>query len=436
MKAVIKNLLLEFSKSELPYVFDRALELPVLPKSVRKAIVLIGMRRVGKTFLMYRHMKDLISNGLEKQKILYLNFEDDRLEDFTSKDFQKILDVYFELYPEYANVDDLYFYFDEIQNVEGWEKFIRRLIDKEKIKIFITGSSSKSLSKEIATSLRGRCLPIEIFPLSFSEFLNYHKIQYGLNLTSKEESIIRHYFHNYLKYGGFPEILGISNNNLSQKIIQTYVNTAIFRDVIERYKLNKPHIIKLFLLHCLQNIASSLSVTKIYKALKSRGEILSRQSLYEYLDYFIDAYLICSIPIFDLSTRKRQVNPNKIYCIDSGIINAYSIKPNMEYSSSLENLVYIHLRKKYYENIFYYKTKSGKEVDFIVQKDNGEILIYQVCYDIMNQSTRKRELDAIKESCLEMKMNKASIITSDYDEELKLNDLTINFISYWKWSLD
>ena len=126
MKAVIKNLLLEFSKSELPYVFDRALELPVLPKSVRKAIVLIGMRRVGKTFLMYRQMKDLISNGLEKQKILYLNFEDDRLEDFTSKDFQKILDVYFELYPEYANVDDLYFYFDEIQNVVGWEKFINK----------------------------------------------------------------------------------------------------------------------------------------------------------------------------------------------------------------------------------------------------------------------------------------------------------------------
>jgi len=325
MKNIIKNIILEFHKDPLPSLFKREIKIPKLSRNVKKANVFIGMRRVGKTYLMYEHMQEIISLGINKEKLVYINFEDDRLENFSANDFQTILDVYFEIYPNYTKCDDLYFYFDEIQNIKGWEKFIRRLLDKEKISIFITGSSAKLLSKEIATSLRGRCLKTEVFPLSFSEYLKYNNVHELKNITSKEISIIKHYCQKYLKLGGFPETLSLSDS-IHHEVIQSYVNAAVFRDVIDRYELSNPHIVKLFLIQCLQNIASSLSVTKIYKTIKSRGETLSRNSLYDYFEYFEDAYLICSVPVFDLSARKRQVNPSKIYCMDSGIIKGYSIQ--------------------------------------------------------------------------------------------------------------
>lgn len=434
MENIIKNIILEFHKDGLPSLFERSITFPLLPKELRKAIVFIGMRRVGKTYLMYQHMNKLLLSGIEKQKLLYINFEDDRLNDFSIHHFQMILDIYFEIYPNYIQANDLYFYFDEIQNIDGWEKFIRRLLDKEKVNLIITGSSSKLLSKEIATSLRGRCLKTEIFPLRFVEYLQYHKIDKLHNLTNKEQSVIRHYSQKYLKYGSFPETLSLSKN-LHHEVIQSYVNAAVFRDVIDRYELNNPHIVKVFLLQCLQNIAAPLSITKIYKTLKSRGESLTRSNLYKYLQYFEDAYLICTTPIFELSTRKRQVNPPKIYCIDSGIIQSYSIKPQMEHGACLENATYIHLRQLDFEHIFYYKTASGKEIDFIAQKPNGKIELYQVCIDLTDEKTKQRELTALIEAAKELQVDHGFIITSNELKTLTIDNITIHILPYWKWTI-
>jgi predicted AAA+ superfamily ATPase len=432
MKVILKELILEFQQEPLPTVIRRFIEIPQIPKSIRKAHVFIGMRRVGKTYLMYQHMHELLSIGLEKEKILYLNFEDDRLAGFKIDDFQTIMDVYFELYPSLTTNDDLYFYFDEIQNIDGWDKFIRRLIDKEKVGIFITGSSAKTLSKEIATSLRGRCLTSEVFPLGFIEYLSYLEITEFENLTSKKQAIIKHHCQIYLDQGGFPETLSLMES-VRHQVIQSYVNTAVFRDVIERHSLSQPHIVKLFLIHCLQNIASSLSITKIYKTLKSRGETLSRSALYAYLDYFEDAYLLYTVPIFDFSNRKRQVNPSKIYCTDSAIIMAYSMKPEMEKGTCLENAVFLHLRKRYDENIFYYKTKSGKEIDFVTQEINNKVSLYQVCLDLQDNKTKHREISALVEAASELKVKHTYIITADLSDSIQLEDLTIEAIPYWKW---
>lgn len=435
MKEILKNIILEFHKDELPPLFKRSYKIESLPINIRKAMVFIGMRRVGKTFLMYQHMKDLLESGLSKNKLLYINFEDDRLENFKIDDFQTILDVYFELYPNNTKSTDLYFYFDEIQNIHGWEKFIRRLLDKEKMHIFITGSSAKFLSKEIATSLRGRCIKTEIFPMSFKEYLIHQNITNFQNITSKEKSVIKHYCQTYLKQGGFPETLSLSDS-LHNQTIQSYVNAAVFRDVIDRYQLKNPHIVKLFLLQCLQNIASILSITKVYNTLKSRGETLNRNNLYDYLEYFEDAYIIFTVPVFELSTRKRQVNPNKIYCIDSAIINSYSIKPQMELSSCLENAVYLHLRNLNFEHIYYYKTSSGKEIDFIAQQKTGSIQLFQVCLNMTDEKTKKREISAIIEAASELKINEAFIISYDEQEIIRINDTTINVIPFWRWSLE
>ncbi len=429
---ILEDILKEFHKDTLPKLFFRNIEIPNFPPNIRKALIFIGMRRVGKTYLMFQHMQTTLQQGLAKEKILYMNFEDDRLQDFTIEDFQTLLDVYFELYPQYSNADDLAFYFDEIQNVKGWDQFIRRLIDRERMTIYITGSSAKCLSKEIATSLRGRSLETEVFPLQLAEYLDYHEVNWN-QPTAKDRSAIQHHTKNYLKRGGFPEILDL-NDSLHHRTIQSYINAAVFRDVIDRHQLKNAHLVKLFLLHCLQNIAAPLSVTKVHKAFKSRGEVIGRNALYEYLEYFEDAYLICSVPIFDLSLRKRQVNPKKIYCVDPGIVYSYSVKPQLEEGTSLENAVYLTLRHLGQENIFYYKTHSGKEIDFITQKETGKWSLIQVCLNMDDPATQKREIAALVEASQECKVNHSTIVTLETEECLEQEGCTIHVLPFWKWA--
>lgn len=363
---------------------------------------------------------------------MYINFEDDRLIQFTVTDFQTILDAYFELYPNYSNDKSLHFFFDEIQNIVGWEKFIRRLLDKEQMKIYITGSSAKMLSKEIATGLHGRSITTEVFPMSFSEFLFYHKIQELNHLSSKQLSFVRRLSYDYLQYGGFPETLFIERE-AHRSLMQEYVNTVVYRDVIERHAISNAHVVKLFLMHCLQNISSSLSITKIYQSLKSMRENIGKNSLYEYLDYFEDAFLLFSVPIYDLSLRKRQVNPKKIYCADPGLIYAYSIKPERSQSASLENAVFNVLRQKN-NNIYYYKTRSTKEIDFLLQSDNNEIHLYQVCLEISSESTRNREINALVEATTELNAKFATIITLDQEDQINVKGVTISLLPFWKFS--
>jgi len=432
-KSLIKDLLLEFQRDELPELFPRDIKIPVLPSEIRKALVFIGMRRVGKTYLMFQHMKETLRSGVPKKNILYINFEDDRLSSFKLEDFQLLLDTYFELYPENAHSKDLFFYFDEIQNINGWDKFIRRLIDKEKMQLFITGSSAKSLSKEIATSLRGRSLAREVFPLQLAEFLDFFQVKWKMP-SAKDRAAIKNYTESYLTRGGFPELLELPDG-LHKQILQSYVDAAVFRDVIDRNKLNNPHLVKLFLIHCLQNIAAPLSVTKVHKTLKSRGETIGRNTLYEYLEYFEDAYLLCTVPIFDLSTRKRQVNPSKIYCIDPGIIYSYSIKPQFEAGVSLENAAYLHLRSMGYETIFYHKTDSGKEIDFIAQTVAGENHLFQVCIDMREGGTRQREVTALVEGAKELSVEKGVIVTLDEEEVVEVDGVRIQVLPFWKWVL-
>ncbi len=437
MDKIIRDIILEFHRSALPPLIQREIELPELPPHLRKAVVFIGMRRVGKTYLIYQHMQQQLRLGCTREKLLYINFEDDRLLQFKSEHFQMILDVYFQLYPQSIDAQDLHFYFDEIQNISGWEMFIRRLLDKEKMTLFITGSSAKLLSKEIATSLRGRCIENEVFPLNLHEYLACRGIQRfsSENIpTSKDRAIIRHHCEHYLKKGGFPETLDVSDA-LHSQIIQSYVNSAVFRDVVDRHQIKNSHIVKVFLIYCLQNIASPLSITKVYNTLKSLGEELTRSHLYEYLDYFEDAYLICTVPIFDFSARKRQVNPSKIYCMDCGIISSYSIKPHTELSACLENAVYIQLRQNGVENVFYHKTESGKEVDFVAQHVNGKIELYQVCIDMDDAKTKQREISALIEAAMELKIDEAFILTTNTTETLQLDSIRIHILPYWQWAL-
>ena len=433
MLDLLKQLIIDFHHESIPEIVARQVGFIDFPANIRKTQVFMGMRRSGKTWVMYQHMHQLLRSNRPKEKLLYLNFEDDRLLSFKPENFQVIIKAYFSLYPHYADDPDVVFYFDEIHIIPGWEKFIRRLLDKEKMGVFVSGSSAKMLSKEIATSLRGRAVSTEIFPFSFKEFLAFYKIPLDFPLNTKNQLVLKHHCNEYLRLGGFPETLFLEKD-LHRNLLQEYVNAVVFRDVIERYQISNPYVVKLFLLHCLQNLAASLSVSKVYQSLKSTGAVVGKNSLYDYLRYFEDAYLLFAVPIFNFSPRKRQVNPQKIYTIDPGILSAYSIKPDFDLGLAFENMVFLELRR-HYKDIFYYKTNSGKEIDFVVLSETGQVQLFQACFDLKSEQTKIREISALIEAANELKCKNLFIITLDDESEIKQGDFTIRVLPFWKWAM-
>lgn len=430
MKEILKTLILGFHERDLPAVVPRAFKFPEFPPAIRKVHVLMGMRRTGKTWMLFQEMQAFLKLGLPKEKILYLNFEDDRLSQFRTADFQLILDAYFDIYPQYSKSKDLAFFFDEIHIIRGWEKFIRRLLDQESMKLFVTGSSAHMLSKEIATTLHGRSWSQEVFPCNFREVLSFKNVSIPKQYGAKTASLLRHLAEEFLTFGGFPESLYLVKE-LHTPLLQNYIDSVIFRDIIDRYQIKNAHMVKRFLLYCLSQPATLISINKVFNHFKSLGESVGKNSLFEYLSYFEDAYALFAISIFNFSEKVRQVNPKKIYTIDPGLISAYSIKPQFDKAARLENAVFNHLRRQTKE-IFYYKTQQQKEVDFVTISSRGELSLIQVCYLMNDEKTRQREVSALLEASSELNLNHATIITSDYEETIQEQGLKIECIPFWK----
>lgn len=434
MKEMLKTFISEFHEREIPQGFPRLIYLPEFPPDIRKAQVLMGMRRTGKTWVLYQRIRDLLNQGIDKRKLLYINFEDDRFENFQTSHFQLILDAYFDLYPQFTKAKDLAFFFDEIHLIEGWEKFIRRLLDQEQMGIYVTGSSSHMLSREISSTLHGRSWEQEVFPCSFKEHLLFNKIEVSKQISFKKASELRHQAEHYLTFGGFPESQFVPEE-LHAPLLQNYINTVIFRDIVDRHNIKNAHMVKRFLLYCLAHPSALLSITKVYNSFKSQGESIGKNSLFEYLAYFEDAYALFAVPIFSFSENVRQANPKKIYPVDPGLITAYTVKPAFEKASCLENAVFIALRKQS-KDIFYYKTRSQKEVDFVMMSSKGAFSLFQVCLSISSQQTWQREVSALEEAALELGLKHGTIITLDHEETMIHNEIEIQCIPFWKWALE
>lgn len=431
MKELFRQLIVDFHKRELPELTARNLSIPLFPSGVRKAIVFIGMRRSGKTWSMYQMMKELVQKGTPISKMLYLNFEDDRLGEVTSKDLGKILEAYFSLYPEYIDSKDLHFFFDEIHEVAGWEKFVRRLLDSETMQITITGSSAKMLSKEIATSLRGRTFTREIFPYNFKEYLEQRTIIFHTPLASKERYAIFAYAEEFIRMGGFPETVGL-DGTLHREILQGYIESVIYRDIIDRYKVTNSAVLKRLLTHCLQNAAAPCSINKIYKNMKSMGYAVSKNSLYEYMLYFEDAYCLFSLPVYNPSARKSSQQPKKVYPVDQGLITAYGWNEQFRHGARLETAVFSSLRRVY-SDCFYYTTRDGYEVDFLVASSDGGVNIYQVSLSLSDKNTREREVRALSAAMEELSLSHSTIITLEERETIALEQGVIESIPVADW---
>ncbi|GAI87241.1 unnamed protein product, partial [marine sediment metagenome] len=272
-KDIIKNLITDFHEKGTPPAKPRLLEIPV---NFKKIVALTGVRRSGKTFQLYNVINRLIKQKIKLKNILYFNFEDERIDKNTFV-LNNIIESYQELYPE-INLGNCYFLFDEIQNIDGWEKFVRRIYEQISKNIFITGSNSKMLSREISTSLRGRSINYEIYPLNFEEYLNFLGIKINLNSTRSISAIINT-FEKFLYGGGFPELISV-DNEIKGRVLQEYFNVMIFRDLIERYDITQTAILKYFCKRVIGNSSKEFSVNKIYNEIKSQGYKISKDTIY------------------------------------------------------------------------------------------------------------------------------------------------------------
>lgn len=429
---VIKDYLIDFQEKEFPELIER--DLGINLKS-QKIISLIGPRRAGKTFYFYQLMKQLLKNGVNKKQILYLNFENPKLLEINFKDIHEIIKIHWSIYPEIIN-EQLFVFFDEPQNIDMWENAVRALHDERNIKIFITGSSSKLLSKEIATSLRGRTITYFLLPFSFIEFLRMKKRVFNIKqLSSKELSYLKFLFNEYLMYGGFPEVVIENDKNTKIKILKEYFDVVIYRDIIERHTIKNTQLIKWLIKSLIAGYTKQFSVNKLYNTIKSQGRKVSKNSLYLYIDLIENSMFAYFINKFDYSIRKRSGIP-KIYLNDVGYARLIETSP--DFGKKMENLVFLELLRQKNINplleIYYWYNIGGEEVDFVIKEDKVKQLI-QICYNLSDIDTKKREIKALLKASKELKCKDLLVITEDYETEEKIGNKKIKFIPLWKWIL-
>lgn len=413
MERLLTALIQEF-RDNLPDTEDstwREVVIPDIPKMINVAT---GIRRSGKTYLIYQKIRELVKEGISLDQILFINFEDDRLLPMSQKELSWLLETFYTLYPENHKLQ-CYLFLDEIQNVEGWPLVVRRFHDSKKVRLFLSGSSAKLLSKEIATSLRGRSIATEVWTYSFSEYLRAQAVKLPEKPFGKRtlDEYYKH-FKNYLFIGGFPAVQKLHENE-RRTVLQSYVDTVIFRDIIERYKITKTSLVKYLIKTLIKNAAAPFSAHKLYKDITSQGFKVGKDTIYQYLEYIEDAFLAFTVPIFSESLRKMEVNPKKIYIIDNGLVYANRIGISNTMGNLFENQVYLDLRREG-KQVSYYLTKEGLEIDFVVKSPEGAFELIQVVWDASDPKTLKREQRALEQAEKELGIKGRILTPMDYLE--------------------
>ena len=397
------------------------------PFDTGKIITLIGVRRCGKTSILY-DMINRLSHRMEKTKILFLNFEDERL-DLKAEELDLVLQGFSELYPE-QDLGECYFFFDEIQNISGWEKFVRRLYDTVSKNIFLTGSNSKLLSTEIATALRGRTLSFEVYPLSFAEYLSFKEIAVDL-YSSKSLAHMKNAQNSFLKEGAFPEILFLEDA-YKNRVLQEYFNVLLYKDLAERYHITNTVALKFFLKRIIASSTKQISINKIYNEVKANGIKIGKNTLYDFLEYVQNIYLALTLQKYDNSLVNKELGEKKIYSIDIGLNNATEFKFSDDIGKSLENAVFLELKRRG-SDVYYYRDGSS-ECDFVVHEKKSIVEALQVTFDMSDEDTKKRELKGLLNACKEFGLHRGFIVTYDSEDELCIDGIEIEMIPFYKWS--
>lgn len=447
MNPVILDTINAFDVSIYEPVFARNLSLGEAfpPKAGNLVKIVTGMRRSGKSYRLFQEMKKLHDSGVPWSQICYFNFEDDRLMPVTPETGDEVLEAFETLNPG-AFDKGVFLFFDELQEMTDWGKWLRRIVDTRRITIYATGSSSKMLSSEITTAFRGRAIDFELLPLSFSESIAFNELgipnQEQPSFTEAERVALQKAFRNYLKIGGFPTVQNLSDQERIP-LLQSYAKQVVSRDVVERHSLAKPRVASLFSQKLLGLNARELSLRKTVNEIKSLGISTSRESLSSMVDYFEQAYLAFIVRERTYSLVESTNSMPKVYAIDPGLAAANSKAYTNDVGQRLEDAVYLELRRRCCsdrnEAITSLRTKAHNyEVDFAV----GDVLfdssleLYQVCVDTSDKKTLKREMRALWEAMEENGVHQSTLIVADGNAETYEQDgLVVNQIPAWRWFL-
>lgn len=384
----------------------------------------VGIRRAGKSYLILQQIHNLLKNGIEYKQIVYVNFEDERLIEFKTEDLNLILEIALELS---GQKKEPYIFLDEIQNISNWEKFVRRLADM-KYHISITGSNSKMLSHEIATTLGGRFMIQNVFPYSFNEYLLAREISNISDIseltTRKRAQIIQEY-SSFLKYGAFPELVEIS---AKRDFLNSVYQSIYLGDIITRNKITNDFAIRLILKKIAESVMTPLSFTRLTNILKSTGEAIGKSTVIKYVGFIKDSFMLFTIQNYAAKLLDKETSP-KYYFIDTGILGLFLLNGE---TSQLENLIAVELKRRFgVENIFYYS--KNEEIDFYVPEEN---LAIQVCFDLyFDDNTFKRETNALVKFAKYKTETKCLIITNSTEETLEIDGIKIDVLPAWKWIL-
>ena len=416
--SVVKQVLKEQHPPRLPINFVKRDAYHKLQRyaAFPEAVVITGLRRVGKSTLL----QQLRSESTESD--YYINFDDDRLIHFELQDFQPLLELFIELYGVQKT-----FYFDEIQNVPGWETFVRRLHDQGN-KIYITGSNAELFSQELGTRLTGRTLQMELYPYSFAEFLRFRLPRIEKPVTTEERGLVARTFAEYRLKGGIPSFVSTDEAD----ILQSLYESVLYRDIVSRYRLPHDRPIKELVYYFASHVGKEFSYSELARLIG----VGSPTTVSDYCHYLYLSYLCYMVPRFSHSLAKQQHYNKKCYFIDHGMARVLGFRSTEDKGRLLENLVYIELRRRGGEIYFH---KEERECDFLVRRQGKVCEAYQVCTDMHNVATRKRELEGLIEAMRAHGLENGVILTENQEESLEMQldrgIAQIQIIPVWKWAL-
>lgn len=418
-------------QEEIPLsLHERSLQLPL---NKQRIVTVTGVRRCGKSSLLHLTINRLLASGVDKEQILYIGFDDERLANMDVSDFDEILQAYRLMYPD-RPLSSVYMFFDEIQIVKGWELFVLRVYKSYCKNVYVTGSTAQMLSGEMSSALRGWPDEYTEYPLSFKEFIAFKGVKAN-RYTEEGAALMANMFKSYLLTGGFPQAVLADVETERVKLLQAYFNTMLFRDMIEHYNISaSPSVVRYFLKRVFNNITKPSSVNNIYNDLKSQGLKLSKDSLYQWLDYACNIFLLHKVPKYSKSIIKQSTSLSKYYVVDFALAKSVLLPQSEEKGKALENAVYMHLARHLNENEQIYYFNEGAECDFVIANDEGVKELIQVCWELDEFNT-PRECGGLCAASAATGCKKISIVTCNQAQSIHYGDLQINVVAAWDFML-
>ena len=412
---------------EIPSVIPRE-GFSVDLQDLNHILAIVGPRRAGKTYFMYQLIQSLIASGkYSKEDILFLDFEDYRLTGFSDTDIERLLEVFHQLTGRFP----AFLFFDEIQHLKNWSRVLRTLHNRRKFKIVVSGSNSDLLGQEVATELRGRYCDVLLLPFSFREFLKARGTSFSTpSIYTPLRGNLLSLFDDFIRYGGFPEVIMSRRESEKRKLLQSYFKTTFYKDILERYNIKARYILDALMAEFLETFSSIFSISQFESYLKKNGLAGSKRTIANYLHYLEEAFFIILSEKFSFSPRKRIMNPKKVYLIDTGFaVLGGSFSENK--GRLLENLVAIELLRRGKE-IYYFKDKN--ECDFLIKGDRKISSAIQVCW-ALNERNKKREVAGLIKACWEFGLRRGYIFTYEREGVEKEGGVEIRIVPVWKWLL-